>query len=143
AQACRLAIRLFEAKGVQVFYRGNAAATLARLGGKEHIPVMEKAMADAGVLYTLRRPVPGKPTNEWETHDIQVRDVALAVALVLAGQNLDDYGFVDQHKASGITGGAYTYTRYYLPEDKRQAAFDKWKEWRERESSAEKEPGKM
>ena len=61
-------------------------------------------------------------------HEIQIRDVALAVSVILSGQKLDDYGFVDQFPHNG-TG--YTYTRCYFPDDDaRKAALDRWKEWR-------------
>ncbi len=131
-QGCRLAARLFESKGAISSYRGMAAATLARLGNKTHLPLLEKAMTDTAVVYTVRKAVAGKPVNEWETHEIQVRDVALAVSVILAGQKIDDYGFIDQYRTNGINGVSYSHTRHYLTEDRRQAAFDKWKAWREK-----------
>lgn len=129
---CRVAVRLLESKGAAVAYRGMAAANLARLGNKTHVPLLEKLMADNAVLTTVRKNVPGKPVNEWPTFEIQLRDVALAVSLILSGQKPEDYGFVDQFKANGNAGVgvAYSYTRLYLPEGDRKAAFDKWKEWR-------------
>jgi hypothetical protein len=117
-QAVQLAVRLFESKGVQVYARGNAAATLARLGNKSLIPRLEKSFADDAVLYPAR-----VNTN---THEIQARDVALAVSIIIAGEKPEDYGFADMYKANAA-GIAYSFTRYYLEEDKRQAAFDKWK----------------
>jgi hypothetical protein len=126
-QALHLAVRLFETKGAQVYARGNAAATLARLGNKNHIPLLEKAFTDESVLGVARVTTPGKPVNEWPTYDIQVRDVALAVSIILAGEKLEDYGFADMYKANGGVGTTFTHTRYYFEEDKRQAAFDKWK----------------
>lgn len=129
-QACRLAVRLFQAKGATVYYRGNAASTLARIGNREHVPLLEKAFTDNTVLTTIRKPVAGKPSNEWETFDVQIRDVALAVSLILTQQKPDDYGFVDQYKANGVNGVSYSYTRFYLPDAKRDEALAKWKEWR-------------
>jgi hypothetical protein len=125
----RLAIRLFQSKGAPPSYRGLAASNLARLGNRSHIPLLESAMNETTVVFTVRKSVPGKPAPEWETHDVQVRDVALAVAVILSGQKIEDYGFVDQYRGSG--GGGYTYARHYLPEAERKAAFDKWKRWRE------------
>jgi hypothetical protein len=127
-QAVQLAVRLFETKGAQVYTRGNAASTLARLGNKSHIPLLEKAFKDDGILGIARVTTPGVPVNEWPTYEIQVRDVALAVSIILAGEKLEDYGFADMFKANGnAVGTAYSHTRYYLEEGKRQAAFDKWK----------------
>jgi hypothetical protein len=127
-QAVRLAVRLFETKGAQVYARGNAATQLARLGNKSHIPLLEKAFTDDAVLGIARVTTPNKPVNEWPTYEIQVRDVALAVSVILTGEKLEDYGFGDMFKANGnAVGTAFSHTRYYLEEDKRQAAFDKWK----------------
>ena len=87
-------------------------------------------MTDTAVLTTIRVNTPGKPVQEWPTFEVQIRDVALAVSLILSGQKPEDYGFVDQFKANGSAATNYSYTRFYLPEDKRDAATKKWKEWR-------------
>lgn len=127
----RVAVRLFESKGAVVSYRGMAAARLAQLGTKEHLPLLEKAMADNTVIVTLRRQVVKKDgKSEVVATEIQIRDVALAVSLILSGQKPEDYGFIDQHRASGVTGTSFSYTRFYLPDEDRKAAFEKWKEWR-------------
>jgi hypothetical protein len=126
----RMAGRLFTTPGGTVNNRGNAAMTLVRLGGKEHIPLLEKAFEDTGVLTLARVGIRGNIADEVPNHEIQVRDVALAVSIQLAGQTLEDYGFIDQFKANGGPDGfGYSYTRYYLPDDKRTAAFEKWKDW--------------
>jgi hypothetical protein len=131
-QSCRLAVRLLDAKGAQVFYRGNAAATLARIGNKSHIPMLEKLVNDATVLTTVRKSVPGKPVAEWPTFEIQLRDVALAVSIILSGQSPEDFGFTDQSKNNGNPAASYSYTRYYLEDDQRKATLEKWKAWREK-----------
>lgn len=129
--ACRLAVRLLENKGAVATYRGLAAANLARLGTKAHVPLLEKLMADNTVLTTIRRSVVKDGKAEVVAFEIQLRDVALAVSVLLSGQSPEDYGFVDQFRASGINAGAsYSYTRMYLPEDDRKASFEKWKQWR-------------
>ena len=131
-QACRLALRLLDAKGAQVYHRGQAAATLARFGNKGHIPLLEKTIGDSSVLTTLRRNVVKDGKNELVTNEIQMRDVALAVSIVLAGQKPEDYGFQDQFKNNNNPNISFSYTRYLLDEDQRKAAFDKWKAWREK-----------
>jgi hypothetical protein len=125
----RMAGRLFATPGATVSYRGNAAMTLARLGSKEHIPLLEKAFEDTGVLTLARANIRGNIGDETPNHEIQIRDVALAVSIQLAGQTLEDYGFIDQFKTNGPGTINYTYTRYYLPDEKRTAAFEKWKAW--------------
>lgn len=132
-QTVRLAVRLLTTPGTTAAYRGQAATQLARLGTKEHIPLLEKGLADSAVMITVRRSVVKDGRSEIESHDIQVRDVALAVSVILSGQKLEDYGFVDMFATSGGgVGGAYSYTRHYLPDDKRDEALAKWKEWREK-----------
>lgn len=120
-QSIRLAVRLLESKGATVYSRGNAAATLARVGNKSHIPLLEKSLTDKSVLITLNR---GVVNGKIEATEIQIRDAALAVSIILSGGKPEDYGFVDQHSGNGAI---YSYTRYYLPEGKRDAAFDRWK----------------
>jgi len=128
-QSLRIASKLFTTPGGTVSYRGNAAMTLARLGSKEHIPLLEKAFEDTGVLTLARANIRGNIGDETPNHEIQIRDVALAVSIQLAGQTLEDYGFIDQFKTNGPGTINYTYTRYYLPDEKRTAAFEKWKAW--------------
>lgn len=129
AEGCRLALRLLNAPGALGAYRGQAAATLARLGGKEHIPQLEKLSGDNAVVYSVRRQVVKNGKAELTAIEVQVRDVALAVSVLLSGQKLDAYGFVDQSPA----GATYTYTRCYFPDEAaRKAAFEKWKAWREK-----------
>jgi hypothetical protein len=60
--------------------------------------------------------------------DVQIRDLALAAAVMLTGQEPDDYGLVEQNK--GQPAARLSYSHWQLPEDKRKAAFDKWKAWR-------------
>jgi hypothetical protein len=130
-EGCRLGIRLLTTPGAAGTYRGMAAGSVARLGNKDHIPLLDKALKDTTVAYTVRsNATVGRPINERETHDVQVRDMALAVAVIVSGQKLEDYGFVDNLRASGgISGNTYTYSRFYIPDDQRQAMHDKWKEW--------------
>ncbi len=139
-QTVRLSIRLLTTQGATVSYRGMAATNLARLGTKEHIPLLEKAMADQAVLITIRENLLNVPVAERPTHDIQIRDVALAVSLLLSDQKLEDYGFVDHLKANGLkaTAANYSYTRYYIPEADRKAAFAKWKEWQAADEKGKK-----
>jgi hypothetical protein len=128
---CRLAVRLLDAKGAQVFHRGNAATTLAQIGNKGHIPMLEKLHADATVMTTLRRNVVKNGKNELVTHEIQIRDVALAVAVILAGEDPENFGFADMYKGNGNPAASYTYTRYTMEDDdQRKAALEKWKAWR-------------
>jgi hypothetical protein len=134
-QGCRVAVRLLTSPGALGAYRGMAATTLARLGNKEHIPLLKKALADSAVAYTIQRRLAAKP-NEIERHDVQIKDMALAVAVILSGQKIEDYGFVDAFKGNGgISGNTYSYNRYYIPDEDRKAMHEKWKAWRKSEES--------
>jgi hypothetical protein len=129
----RLAIRLLMSPGAVGSYRGMAATNLARFGNKEHIPLLERALADAAVVISIRENVVGRPANELPTHDVQVRDLALAVGVILSGQKLEDYSFVDNFRTSGgISNSSYSYNRYYLPTNKRDEMLRKWKDWRDK-----------
>lgn len=128
-QTVRLAVRLLTNPGTTASYRGLAATQLAQLGTKEHLPLLEKLLDDSAVLTTVARSVVKDGRNEIQRYEIQVRDVGLAVSILLSGQKFEDYGFVDL-VANPAGLATYSYTRRYLPEDKREAAFQKWKQWR-------------
>lgn len=139
-QAIRLSIRLLTSQGATPAYRGMAASNLAQMGTKEHIPLLEKMMTEQAMVTTVRENVPNLPAAERPAHEIQVRDVALAVSIILSGQKLEDYGYVDIYKVNGLNINAanYTYARYYIPEADRKASFEKWKEWRAAEEKSKK-----
>jgi hypothetical protein len=131
-EGCRLGARLLASTGAMGNLRGMAATNLARLGSKEHIPLLEKAFADTAVAYTIRGNTAG-PLIERPTHDVQVRDMALGAAVVLSGQKLEDYGFVDNFRNSGgVSSTAYDYNRFYIPDKKRDEMHKKWQDWRAR-----------
>jgi HEAT repeat protein len=112
-------------------YRGLAASNLASIGNEDHIPLLDKALADSTVAYTIRENAVGRAINERPTHDVQVRDMALAAAVILSRQKLEDYGFVDNFaSAGGISSTGYTYSRHYIPAEKRDAMHKKWQDWR-------------
>lgn len=121
--AGRLAARTLSTPGVQGFYRGQALATMVRLKMTDQLPAVERAFTDASVLSTTIRVVNGVQVRQ----TIEVRDAALAAALVLTDQDPNEYGFENFPKA---IGGAFSYTQARLPEDKRKAAFEKWAEWK-------------
>ncbi|MBN9118295.1 MAG: hypothetical protein J0I06_03895 [Planctomycetes bacterium] len=129
-QAAGLAARLFSMPGVTALVRGRAASNLVSYGGKKHIPLLEKALADTVVVASVR---PAAPTDgAGELYEVQVRDVALGVAIALAEQKPEDYGFTDRYAGvPGYENRYYAHTRYYFADDAaRKKAFAKWAEWR-------------
>jgi hypothetical protein len=130
-QGIRLGVKLLNTSGAVGTSRGMAATNLARIGNKDHIPLLDTALADSTVAYTIRENAAAAGINGAKTHDVQVRDMALAVGVILSGQNLEDYGFVDNYRnIGGLSNTGYTYSRHYIPDDKRDAMHRKWKDWR-------------
>lgn len=120
AQALRMAIRLFTSTGAPSVYRAQAASVLARLGDKDQIPLLEKAFEDAATISAVVRVVGANR----EQREVQVRDMALAMAIQLSGQKPEEFGF-ESNTYVGVAN-----LSVYLPEGKRADAFKKWKEWR-------------
>jgi hypothetical protein len=123
-EAADIAGRLLHAKGGIPTYRIYAAFAIAKNGAKGKLVDLESAFSDEAGLNIGGVVINGKV----EARMVQVRDMALAAALLLTGQNTDEYGFTQQYK--GQTGMQYTYSNWRLAEDKRKEAFEKWKAWR-------------
>jgi hypothetical protein len=131
-EVCRLSVRLLTEKAATSSYRGRAAINLVNHGDKRHVPLLEKARADTFATYTVRITTVKDGKSEAAAYEVQVRDMALAVSLLLTGQELDDYGFSDRYANNpSYTNRAYSYTRYYFADAAaRKAAFAKWEKWR-------------
>ena len=124
--AGRLAGRMMSTAGIQGYYKGLALTTLVRLKRTDQLADVEKAFTDTAALSTTIRVVNGVQVRQ----SIEVRDAALAAALVLTAQSPDDYGFESYPK--GAAAGTFSYAWARLSDDKRKEAFDKWKAWREK-----------
>lgn len=108
------------------FNRAQAATTLAKNNSKEHLFTITKLFTDEASVSrgNIANPQP----------DINVQDVALAMAVILSGQATKDYGFDEQ--TPGHAAMKYVYTNFYFRKDeaadtetRRAAAFAKWREW--------------
>ncbi len=127
-QAVGLAARLFAMPGTTAMIRGRAAGNLVNYGTKKHIPLLEKALADPFVVASVR--VGLVEGADPLVYEIQVRDVALAVSIQLAGQNPTAYEFTDRSPDAGFDRYS-PHTRFYFTDDEaRKKAFAKWAEWR-------------
>lgn len=122
--AGRIAGRLLTVPGVTGFYRGQAMTTIVRLKMTDQLPAVEKAFTDQSVLSTTIRVVNGVQVRQ----TLEVRDAALATAVLLSGQDPAAYHF--ENLTKGTT--TFTYTQGRITEGKRDEAFAKWKEWREK-----------
>src|SRR5262249_39751894 len=89
-QACGLSARLLTMPGVTSMYRSRAASNLVSYGNKKHIPMLEKAFTNTGVVASVRAPTAPADDPDAETYDIQLRDIALGISIVLSGQKLAD-----------------------------------------------------
>ncbi|AMV24535.1 hypothetical protein VT84_09065 [Gemmata sp. SH-PL17] len=124
--AGRMAVRLLGTSGAPAAYRGQAFAALVRNKSKEHLPTVEKLIGDGTVITTITTNVGGNLVRT----TITVGDMALAAAVLITEQKVEDYGIEDRFKGSGTA--SISYTRFSIPEDKRKDAAEKWKTWREK-----------
>jgi hypothetical protein len=123
--AVRLSARMMAAQGIPGVYKGQAIMTLVRHKSTEQLPAIEKAFTDNSVLTTTIKIV----NNMQVRQNIEVRDAALAAAIVMTGQDPNDYGFDGFPKTAGTN---FSYAWAKISDDKRKEAFEKWKTWREK-----------
>lgn len=122
-------------KGGAVSYRGQAIAYLGRFGGAEDVTVLESLFENKGAASTTTVAV--GPAGKRQV--VQIRDLALAMALLNAKQNPADYGFTYRYANTKLTTDTqkFNYTAHFFEADteakadeKREAAFDKYAGWK-------------
>jgi hypothetical protein len=99
--------------------RATALLGFAKLGTKDDIPALAPLLKDE--LQIASTSVNG------ERGTVQMRDVALAAAIHLTGQNPLDFGF-QRRPPANISTVSYIYYAF-TSDEKRAAAHAKWKEW--------------
>jgi hypothetical protein len=124
-QGAAVAGKLVQMKNGTLIYRFYAAFAIARTGAKDQLPVLESVFDDETALNQVRI-----VNNQQQALQLQMRDMALAAALLLTGQKAEEYGFIENYKNQA--GMQFTYSNWRLPEEKRKEAFEKWKAWREK-----------
>ena len=123
-EALPVALKLLEKPGQQTYGQAQVMIALAKLGSKEHIPLLEKYLDDKTNIGSVG-------FGNGITMSIQMRDVAMGVSAQLAGQKLQDFGFDTRF------GGVPTsYIYYGFPQEMdgkeskaRDEAHAKWKKW--------------
>jgi hypothetical protein len=139
-EALPIALRLLEKKDQQSYAKAQVILALAKLGTKEHIPLLNKYLDDTTNLGSIN-------FGNGPQLTVQLRDVAMAVQIQLAGQKLGDYGYDTRYTGAGFT----SYHYYGFPEEAdgkskaRDEAHAKWKEWAKKnlgKAAAEKPPAK-
>lgn len=115
--------------------RGQALGHVARTNGKEHLAAVTKVFDDGTVLMQG-----GKQFGN--QHEVLLKDFALVVALHLTGQKPEDYGL--RQTPGHFNNQFHTPTMMHFPEDaksttedKRTAAFAKWKDWEAKQKKDE------
>lgn len=102
------------------YYRQYAILTFAKLGGKEHIPRLEKLLADATICTTHR--------VDDQTYQTQFRDIALVAILHLYGEDPKEFGFERAREHSQYVYAPYTLG--FKDDEERQVAIEKWEAFR-------------
>ena len=100
-----------------------ALLTLAKLGDKSHLPIVENLFEDKSVLSKMQE-------NNKIVHEVQVRDAALAAAVYLSKQDVKKF-FPEAAKTT-ITDPQQLFFNArvigFSSEEARDAAFKKWAE---------------
>jgi hypothetical protein len=122
----KYAAKILTLEGIPAWARANAAAMVARNNGKEHLLAVTRLLTDD--TFVSR----GGPNNPQP--DIQVRDVGLAMAALLTGQDPAAYG-LESANANATEVMKYQYTNFRFVTDKtpaeakRSAALARWRTW--------------
>ncbi|HYH65604.1 MAG TPA: hypothetical protein VD866_12980 [Urbifossiella sp.] len=126
-----LGARMVKTAAVTPLNKAQAAMAVAKVGNAKHLPALESAFKDeaplavAGVIIAG----PGGAPVAKAPPAMQLRDVALAAALLLTQQDPTEYGFEVTNPPPRATT-RLQYTTWRLTAERRAAAFEKWAEWR-------------
>jgi hypothetical protein len=119
---------------VQPTTRAAAILLVGQLGDPEHVELLEPLLEDTTVCLPLQAQVAGRPGAH-----VQLRDVALVVALQLTGQRPADYGYLYARLQPQRT---FQLDSLHCENDqRREQAVEKWRAWRaEKDREARSEP---
>jgi hypothetical protein len=115
-----IAVRAAKEKKVKGQGLGAVLTTLGKMGGKEHVPLIEAQLSDTTVIgnFGINR---GSGTTE-------VRDAALAMLVHMTKQSHKDYGFLFADANAGLMFNAVFLG--FSNNAERDKAHRKWKEWK-------------
>ncbi len=126
--ALGMAGKVIKSEGVTVYQKASAATVVAKVGSPEHLPLLKPLFENDAVLRV----------KVGAANEIRVQDCALAMAVLLTGQQPPDYGFKTQNVGIGPEA-RYTYYSYWFESaEARKAAFAKFAEWEDKNSPADK-----
>ncbi len=115
-----IAVRAAKEKKVKGQGLGAVLTTIGKMGGKEHLPLIEAQLSDTTVIgnFGINR---GSGTTE-------VRDAALAMLVHMTKQSHKDYGFLFAEANAGLMFNAVFLG--FSNQAERDKAHRKWKEWK-------------
>jgi hypothetical protein len=108
----------------QPYVRQMAILAIGKLGGKEHVDVLEPLLKDASSC----NPNPDEAATPYRC---EIRDVALCAIMHLFGRNPKDFGFekIQNHPQTLFNQNSMGFDS----EQQRAAAVAKWQAWREKQ----------
>jgi hypothetical protein len=115
------ALKLLEAPPRVRTYTQYAMLVISRFGDASHLPVLEKLFADNTLISTT--------SSRGVRREVQLRDSALAGAVLLTKQQLKDYFDVPETYSAQQSAGLLATTALNIGfenDDQRTAAFAKW-----------------
>jgi len=121
-EALQLAQRVLSNENNHSTVRQYAILLIGRFGGREHLPLVEKLLHETTSCGMFQVGTPPQQV------DLQIRDIALAVAVHLSGQNLRDYNY--QSVQPNPTTLFQVTTLVFPDPAKRDEALNKWAHWR-------------
>jgi hypothetical protein len=95
--------------------------TVAKLGNREHLRALEPLLGDRTVVQST--------TTSGETATLEVRDLALAAAVHLTGQEVKDFGFPRAVANATLVFSPLSLARRKGEEGLREAGLEKWRRW--------------
>jgi hypothetical protein len=111
--------------------KAQAATKIAQVGTADDLPVLAPLLADEGVAFNGAIVVNGVRQNQ----PIQVRDVALAMSLLLAKKDPTEAGFTSRYPNNPADSLKYSYYNFFFDDqdgkadDRRTAAVADWYAW--------------
>jgi hypothetical protein len=115
-----VALKVAKDTGATGLVRAYAITVLAKLGDRKTIEELQPLIEDANLIRNI-----GLANNVQRT--IEIRDVALGVSLLLAKEQMTDFGF-ERNAVVNVIGVSYS-SFTFENEEKRNEALKKWAEY--------------
>jgi hypothetical protein len=127
----KYALKILDSATALGTQKAYALTTLAKSGDLTQIATFQKYMKDETVVSTAFVNANGQV----ERTELQLRDVALVMSLLMLDQKVEDYGFQNRYAGNANIAASskfmYQYYRLNSPET-RTTAFQKWTEYLDR-----------